>query len=89
MNRLAILTLVTIHSLPVFAQNLADNAAVRTKILAEAKALPVYYTVTEQAMLGLDATTTSKMISFVHPLSEKAETEAGLRFIPVSRKALQ
>jgi hypothetical protein len=89
MNRLAVLALITIQALPSFAQNLADNAAVRAKILNEAKALPVYYTVTEQAMLGLDAITASKMISFVHPLSEKAETEAGLRFIPVSRKALQ
>lgn len=89
MRHLAVFAVLAFHSLPIYAQNLADNPAVRAKILAEAQALPVYYTVTEQAMLNLDASAASKMIPFVHPLSEKAETEAGLRFIPVSRKALQ
>ena len=68
MLHLAVLAVLFFHSLPIYAQNLADSPAVRAKIIAKAKALPVYYTVTEQAMLNLDANSANKMIPFVHPL---------------------
>lgn len=88
MRKLLTLSL-SILSFSALAQNLALSPVVRSKILAEAKELPVFFTTTEDGMLELPRALEEKMIAFQHPLSDSAPVKAGLRFMPVSRRNLQ
>jgi len=76
-------------SFSAFAQNLALSPVVRSKILAEAKTLPVFFTTTEDGMLPLSRELEDQMIDFKHSLSERSPVKAGPRFMPVSRRNLQ
>lgn len=73
----------------VFAQNLAQNAAVRTKVLQQAAQFPVFFTVTQPAMSALTPANSQKIIPFVHPDSASSAVKAGLRLLPVQRARLQ
>lgn len=87
--RLVSIVIASTISFSALAQNLALSPVVRSKILGEAKELPVFFTTTEDGMLDLPRALEDQMINFEHPLSEKAPVKAGLRFMPVSRRNLQ
>ena len=77
------------YSLTAFAQSLAVNPIVRSRLLQQAKELPLFYTTTEDGMSDLSKNLESQMVLFEHPLSQNSPVKAGLRFMPVSRKNLQ
>jgi hypothetical protein len=83
------LAIASTISVSALAQNLALSPVVRSKILGQAKELPVFFTTTEDGMLDLSRLQEDQMINFEHPLSEKSPVKAGLRFMPVSRRNLQ
>lgn len=73
----------------VYAQNLAQNTAIRTSVLQKAAQLPVFFTVTQPAMATLTPANSQKVIPFVHPVTANSTVKAGLRLLPVQRARLQ
>ena len=73
----------------VYAQNLAQNAAIRTKVLQQAAQLPVFFTVTQTSMNALSAADSAKIVPFVHPVAANSVNKAGLRILPVQRARIQ
>lgn len=73
----------------VYAQNLAQNTAIRTSVLQKAAQLPVFFTVTQPSMATLTPANSQKVIPFVHPVTANSTVKAGLRLLPVQRARLQ